>query len=290
MLILAALAALVGPAPAVAANVNVAITRAGFVPKSVTIAQGDSITWTNADTQNHQVASQDVPFTSQVLQPTQTYAYTFAKAGRFTVTDPLAKNEKMGVVVTAPAGGSISLAVNRTLVGYGGAVTLSGALSSQRANEQVTIEARACGATSFTRVTTVTTTAAGAYSFTVKPLKNTTYQVRNRAATSAQVSVRVRPAITLGKVAPRRFTIRVRASDSFAGKAVAVQRFNAATRRWVLVRYVALRANSTGVAPTVISSVTFTQKLRARTRVRVVMGTATAGSCYTPGISNTVLS
>jgi plastocyanin len=289
VLILAALAAVVAAAPAVAANVNVAITRTGFVPNNLTIEQGDSITWTNSDTQNHQVASQQAPFTSAVLQPTQTYSYTFAKAGKFTVTDPLSKNEKMNVTVNAAAGSAISIAISRGLVTFGGAVNVSGTLADQRSGETMTIEAKPCGSSAYTRVATATTTSGGAYVSTIKPLKNTSYQTRNRNQTSSQVSVRVRPAVSLGKVAPRRFTVRVRAADSFAGKAVSVQRFNAATGRWVLVRYTVLRANSTGIAPTVISSVTFTTKLKARTRVRIAMGSATAGSCYAPSLSNVVL-
>ena len=289
VLILAALTALVAAAPAAAANLTVAITRTGFVPNTLTIQQGDSVTWTNSDTQNHQVASQQGPFTSPVLQPTQTYSYTFTKAGKFQVTDPLTKNEKMTVDVNAAPGSAISIAISRGLVTYGGAVNLSGALADQKSGETVTIEAKPCGSTSYTRVAAATTASGGAYVSTLKPLKNTSYQARNRNQTSSQVAVRVRPAVSLGKVALRRFTVRVRAADSFAGKAVTVQRFNSVTKRWVLVRYTTLRANSTGIAPTVISSVTFTATLKARTRIRVVMGSATAGSCYAPSLSNVVL-
>jgi plastocyanin len=289
LLILTALTALVAAAPAAAANVTVAITRTGFVPNNLTIEQGDSITWTNSDTQNHQVASQQGPFTSPVLQPTQTYSYTFTKAGKFTVTDPLTKNEKMNVTVNAAPGSAISIAVSRALVTYGGAVNVSGSLADQKSGETVTVESKPCGSTAYARVATATTTSGGAYTTTVKPLKNTSYQSRNRNQTSSQLTVRVRPAISLGKVAPRRYTVRVRAADSFAGKAVSVQRFNAATGRWVLVRYTTLRANSTGIAPTVISSVTFTAKLKARTRVRIAMGSGTAGSCYAASLSNVVL-
>ena len=82
------------------------------------------------------------------------------------------------------------------------------------------------------------------------------------------------------------FTTRVIVSS----KSVSVQRFNAATRRWVLVRYALLRSSSGGVAPTVESAVTFTLKVPARTKVRVVMGPTTAGSCYAGSVSNAVLS
>jgi plastocyanin len=294
IVLLVALCALAGAAQsAPAASHTVAITKAGFVPSQLTVAQGDSVTWTNSDTTNHQVISQDGGFSSPVLTPGQTYSFTFTKAGKFTVTDPLAKNSKMMVTVSAgtpqPAGG-VSLAVAPNLVTYGGRVTLSGALSNQKVGDQVSIEAQPCGASAFTNVTTATTTTAGAFSYAIQPLKNTTYQVKYKNATSTQVAVRVRPRITLGKVAPRRFTVRVRAGDSFAGKAVAVQRFNSSTNRWVLVRSALLRSSTAGVAPTVESAVTFTLSVRSRTRVRVTMSAAQAGSCYAPGVSNAVLS
>ena len=62
-----ALTALVGAAPAVPATVTVSITRAGFVPNTATVKQGDVLTWTNADTQQHQVTSQNPAFASPVL-------------------------------------------------------------------------------------------------------------------------------------------------------------------------------------------------------------------------------
>lgn len=287
MLLLAAVTALVAAAPAAAATVSVSITRAGFVPNNVTVKVGDTVTWTNADTQTHQVASQNPAFASPVLNPNQTFSFTFTKAGKVSVTDPLNKNRKMTVTVEA-APATVSLTANKRLVGYGGAVTLSGVLSTQETGQTVTVEAQQCGASAFTKVGAAVTTTGGAWNLVVKPLKNTAYQVKLKNLTSTQLTVRVRPAISLGKVAARRFTVRVRAADSFAGKAVAVQRFNSATRRWVLLRTARLVANTTGVAPTVISSVTFTQRASAGTRLRVVMSQATVGSCYAPGTSNAI--
>jgi len=287
MLLIAALTALVAAAPIGAATVTVSITRAGFVPNNVTIKPGDVVTWTNADTQQHQVTSQNAPFASPVLNANQTFSYTFAKSGKFNVTDPLNKNRKMTVTVEA-APATLSLTANKRVVDFGGAVTLSGVLSTQEANQQVTVEAQQCGAAAFTKVATAVTTTGGAWNFSVKPLKNTAYQVKVKNVTSAGLTVRVRPTISLGKVGLRRFTIRVRAADTFAGKAVSLQRYNSTTRRWVLLRFVTLRANTTGVAPTVVSSVTFTQKASATTRLRVVMGSGTAGSCYAPTSSNAI--
>ncbi|HLM35616.1 MAG TPA: cupredoxin domain-containing protein [Gaiellaceae bacterium] len=282
-----ALTALVAASPVAAATVNVSITRAGFVPNNVTVKQGDTVTWTNSDTQQHQVTSQNAPFASPVLAQNQTFSFAFSKAGRFAVTDPLNKNRKMNVTVEA-APATLSLTANKRLVGYGGAVTLSGILSTQEANQQVTIEAQQCGAPAFTKVGTAVTGTGGAWNFAVKPLKNTAYQVKVKNVTSPQLTVRVRAAMSIGKVGLRRFTIRVRAADSFAGKAVSVQRYNSVTRRWVILRSATLRADTTGVAPTVVSSVTFSRTIGRGTRLRVVMSQATAGSCYAASTSNAI--
>src|SRR5215218_402122 len=107
-----ALTALVGAAPAVPATVTVSITRTGFVPGNLTVKQGDVVTWTNADTQTHQVASQNPPFASPILSPNQTFSFTFTKAGKANVTDPLNKNRKMTVTVEAGPAGSGGLTLN----------------------------------------------------------------------------------------------------------------------------------------------------------------------------------
>src|SRR5439155_14155186 len=48
---------LVLAAPAATATTTVQIKRTGFVPATVTINQDDAVTWTNADTINHQVVA-----------------------------------------------------------------------------------------------------------------------------------------------------------------------------------------------------------------------------------------
>ena len=80
------------------------------------------------------------------------------------------------------------------------------------------------------------------------------------------------------------------AAASFAGKYGTFQRYNGTLRRWVNVKRVLLRANSTGVAPTVISSVTFRSSIKARLKIRAVLPQLQVGSCYRPGRSNVILS
>ena len=68
LLLLSALAVvLVVPAQALAANITVSAT--GFAPASLTINQGDTVTWTNPDSATHQVMSRKAGFSSPPAGP-----------------------------------------------------------------------------------------------------------------------------------------------------------------------------------------------------------------------------
>src|SRR5438876_6259879 len=106
MLLAALLAAVaVGLVPAATATtaktVAVSITKTAFVPKDVTVNVGDSVKWTNNDTQSHQVACAKCPFTSGVLKPGDTFTHAFKAAGKFAIRDPLHTHIKGSVTVNA---------------------------------------------------------------------------------------------------------------------------------------------------------------------------------------------
>ena len=172
----------------------------------------------------------------------------------------------------------------------GGRVTLAGTLSNQNVGENVEVLATPCGQSAATKVTTVQTTTGGAFTALVQPLKNTAYTVKVKNTTSPTVAVKVRPRLRLRKPAPHRYSLRVFAAQSFAGKYVTFQRYNGTLGRWIKVKRVLLRANATGVAPTVISSVSFRSAIRPRLKVRVVLPQLQVGSCYRPGRSNVIRS
>ena len=292
-----AVMALVFVGAAGAKTVTVSITKNGYVPNAATIAVGDSVQFTNSDTVAHQVVFKTMTGVSctpnpLVLQPAQTGTCTFASPGSFTYDDPNVKGNTFRGTVTVtgqvPAETLTLSAKPRTVV-YGAKVTLTGALSNQKAGENVSVLATACGQAA-AKVTTVQTTTGGAYTAVVRPLKNTVYAVKVKNTSSQAVTVQVRPRLRLGKVAPHRYSLRVFAAQSFAGKYGTFQRYNATLGRWVNVKRVLLRANSTGVAPTVISSVSFRSTIRPRLKVRVLLPQLQVGSCYLPGRSNTILS
>ena len=64
------LAAPASTAPTATATVQ--IVKTGFVPATVNINAGDSVTWRNADTTTHQVVANGGQFASAVLNPGQT--------------------------------------------------------------------------------------------------------------------------------------------------------------------------------------------------------------------------
>ena len=280
---------------AAAASKTVNITRTGYKPTSVSIAVGDSVVFTNSDTVAHTVrfnpttgirCSSAIPL---VLQPGQSATCTFRDAGSFNFSDPAnrGKSFRGTVVVATPAA---SLAVAPGVVVYGGKVTLSGVLASHLAGQSLQVLAQECGQSAPTRLASVTTTAGGAYTYQAQPLKNTAYTVRFKNSTSNSATAKVRPRVRLGKIAPHRYSVRVFAAQSFAGKYASFQRYRLTLRRWVTVKRVLLRANSTGVAPTVITSAKFRSRIKARLRVRVVLGQTQVGSCYLLGRSNTIRS
>lgn len=300
LFLIGATAAFAVTGAAAAATVTVSITKNGYVPKAVTIAVGDSVQFTNTDSVTHQVAfkkSDGVTCAANplVLQPAQSGTCTFRNAGSYDYSDPNVRGNTFRGTVTVggappPAADTLTLAVKPGVVVYGGKVALSGVLSSLKVGENVDILAQACGQNAATKLTTVQTASSGAFVAVVTPRKNTVYTANVKKTTSNAVSEKVRPRLRLGKVAPHRYSLRVFAAESFAGKYATFQRYNGTRQRWINVKRVLLRANSTGVAPTVISSVTFRSSITARLKIRVVLPQLQVGTCYVAGRSNVILS
>ncbi len=293
-----AVMSLVLVAGAVAKTVTVSITKNGYVPSAVTVAAGDTVQFANSDAVAHQVVFKTTTGvtcapTPLVLQPTQTGTCTFATPGTFSYSDPNVKgNTFRGTVTvtgTVPAE-TLTLSAKPQLIVYGGKVSLAGTLSSQKVGENVDVLATACGQTAAPKVTTVQTTTAGGYTAVVQPLQNTVYTVKVKNTASQPVTVKVKPRLRLAKVAAHRYTLRVFAAQSFAGKYGSFQRYNGTLHRWVTIKRVLLRANATGIAPTVISSVSFRSMITSGLKVRVLLPQLQVGSCYLAGLSNTTLS
>ena len=65
-------------------------TQTCFYPNPVTISTGDTVTWTNKDSLRHRIASgtptgevAGTIFDSKIIEPGQTFKFTFTKAGTY---------------------------------------------------------------------------------------------------------------------------------------------------------------------------------------------------------------
>jgi plastocyanin len=284
------LSSLVVLAPAHAATFNVSITKSGFSPSTLSVAVGDTVTWTNTDTSSHQIESRSAGFTSPLLGPGQTFSFTFKTEGRYAYQDQVVKKNKGTVNVHAASGPPISVTAtaSRGVVVYGSTVTLTGTISSKRAGETITVFAQPFGASAPAALGAAISAADGSWSFLVRPRLQTVYDARwkpaSTTATSPPVTVRVRPQVSLRVVATRgrvvTFLTKARGVRSFAGKVLSFQRKNA-FGQWVILRKVTLGATS---------AAQFKVKLPSgRSRVRTFMPARQAGPGYLAGFSRTLL-
>jgi plastocyanin len=274
--------ALVLAAPASSATTTVQIKRTGFVPATVTINEDDSITWTNNDTITHQVVANGGSFASPILNPGKSWTRTFRSGGTFRYHDALHSGLR-GTVTVRGAPPQVSLATSAPVVKFGGTVTLTGAVSNKKAGETVTLVQLPYGQTTKQVVATLQTTTGGAFSFTVSPQLNTTYQAQWKT-TENSVMVQVQPAIKLPFVSRTGyFHFYVTAGTSFAGRTVYLQRFTLA-RVWVNIRALTLGSKSGRLI-----SVRFVRSLvpRGRWSIRVFMPASEMGGGYLDSWSGT---
>jgi plastocyanin len=71
------------PAPGPAAGAAVSISNFAFVPATLTVPVGTTVTWTNQDEEPHTIAAKDGSFHSAGLDTHGTYAYTFHTVGGY---------------------------------------------------------------------------------------------------------------------------------------------------------------------------------------------------------------
>lgn len=94
----AAAATLVVAAPAHAASATVLIGATFFDPQTVTVTQGDTVTWTNGEGR-HTVTSDTGAFDSGPLAPGQTFSFQFTVPGAYPYRDRLNPGGAQGTIV-----------------------------------------------------------------------------------------------------------------------------------------------------------------------------------------------
>jgi plastocyanin len=280
LLAVAALAVCASPAmPASTATATVQIKRLSFSPTIAGIKTGDSVKWVNTDTQNHQVVSNNGSFVSPILGPGKTYSHKFTAAGTYRYHDGLNAAVKGTVRVTGPPP-AVTVGASLPIIVYGQQVSLSGTVSSGNANEQVTVYQQPYPQASFAQMTTVLTTANGAWNLILSPSPKilTQYQAKWNGRTSLTVGVQVRPRIRLSQRNGRFLTI-VQSGASHAGRSVLVQRLSR-FGQWVTLKKVRLGGQSSAVFRLRLPS--------GKSHIRVAMSVNQAGAGYLAGFSPTI--
>ena len=184
---------------------------------------------------------------------------------------------------------SVTLAANPTVVVYGKTTTLTGQITPAAADTKITIQGQACGSTAYKNVTTTKTVANGTYTVTVTPTTQTNYKAVAKPVESPAALVRVRPAVVLTRLAARSFSVSVTAAQSFVGKSVVFQRYSKLRRKWIRVKNVTLTTSAPGTPhPAVNTTAKFSSRVRARTRVRILMPLAQTQPCYLSAKSNVI--
>jgi plastocyanin len=263
--------------PASTATKAVAIRAAGFQPATVTISNGDAVKWTNRDTKTHQIVANNGSFASSVIKPGSAYTHVFKVAGTFRYHDALHPALTGKVIVKGPPP-AVTIGAAAPILVYGQSTHVSGAVSSLKVGETVTLWAQPYGQASYAQVATLKTTTNGVWDLVVKPTLLTNYTAHWKGAISQPIGLQLRPGVYFS-VSKRFGSVKVKSNHSLEGRKVYVQRF---TRfgQWVKMRRVILGANSQKL---------FRMKLKpGRYTLRIFMSLNQVGAGYLDGYSRTV--
>ena len=241
ILAIATIATLALAGPALAATKTVNIYGSGFSPKSVTITEGDTVNWVNRDNANHQIYADKGRFVSPIIKPKGAWSFTFRAAGTYNYKDELHPKLAASIVVKG-APPTVTLGASSGYAVVGDKLTLMGAVSNKKPNEQVVIFYQPYPLPSPIQRATVLTTTNGVFTLNIAPAILTTYQASWNGAYSAPATVQVQPKLTLGR--NNGWIVHAYGAHGFAGKDIQFQRYNGATGQWVTLKKIMLSRTS----------------------------------------------
>ena len=176
---------------------------------------------------------------------------------------------------------SLTLSASTSSVVFGTGTTLSGTISSKQSGQRVTVLAQRYEDAKFSSLANVTTGSGGTWSYLAKPTIQTAYQTQWNKVMSPSLKIGVHPLVTFRAIAGNRFTTRVAAASSFAGKIVQLQR-RSSTGQWVTLKRLHLNTSSTVVFPAKLLP-------KGTSTVRIAFSVNQAGAGYLGGISRTIV-
>ena len=172
------------------------------------------------------------------------------------------------------------------LVGWNQPVTASGTIGSARPDQLVTIEFRPCDEDTWRDLGEATTTAGGAWTVDLVANIGGVIRATSGDAVTDPVTIRQRPWVFFSQRRPGRFRAGVQAYRQFWHRKLAIQRFDAKTRTWRLVKNV-LITDTVGSDQSDIASTTdqFRLDVPKGTTLRATLPLSQAKPCYTAGYS-----
>ena len=72
-----------GADAALPTEARVSISQFKFEPAEISLARGGTVTWVNADAEEHTVTATDRSYTSSGLEPDQTFSHRFSAPGTY---------------------------------------------------------------------------------------------------------------------------------------------------------------------------------------------------------------
>jgi hypothetical protein len=196
------------------------------------------------------------------------------------------------VFAAAPALGlagssNVTISVRNTVLRWGEQATLTGAISSPRAEEKVVLEVKECGQPSFRAIAWAYSQPGGGWTYDMGARVSSQYRAVWGEEKSGNVSVRQRPYVTVVLRPGGRGEVGVNAIYPFSGKRVSIQVFDKKTRTWKQVQSVKLTESGAG-GSYVWSSGKFRPRLPKNAQIRGVFPFAQAKPCYLAGYSGIV--
>lgn len=188
-----------------------------------------------------------------------------------------------GVAANAVPSQRVTLSAQPLVLAPNGLLTVFGAIDSNREGEIVTIQTKDCRLPTFTGVATATTGGGGSFRAELRPNVGTEVRAFWKGATSAPVTIRQRPFVSLFRRPGRRFEVGVSNKELWHKRVL----FQIRRGRWRTMKSVLLTdtAGQPG-SPFVFTSATFKASVPRGTQVRAVLTAAQAGPCYLAAVSD----
>ena len=260
---LATLALAVAPAGAQAAERVVDMPAKYFVPPNITTLAGDTVTWTNSDTIEHDVALIGGGFDSGTIGPGGRFSQTLSQPGHYAYH----------CTIHAFMAGTIDVYSFQLLgpdhpISIGRPATLHGIAPAGTA--VVRIESRAPTGTAWAPVTAVAPAPDGSFRAQVRPAAPAVYRAVTDAGPSLPLPLKVgaRLDTTVKRLKSGRYAIRAIAQPAQPGALAALQLYSRERFRWRQVAHARIGRGS---------RVTFTFRPPGRYAARVVILRGKAG-------------